>query len=482
MRIRPLNRAAIIATLIAKCAFLPMASQAVSLDDPFSTDALVTPPHVTQAQENASPCQSKRLSMLTLTDVIDATLCANPQTREVWANARVRAAEVGRAQSTFLPTLDGSISASRDKNRGGALPGPVRTERRNYELSMSWLLYDFGGREANLANARELLAAANASQDARVQSLLLAAVQAYYGLQSSQAARDAALEAEKAAQQSFRAAEARYQAGVATPADKLQAQTAWSQATLNRISAEGDVKSGLGTIANVMGLAANAEIGLAPVKDAMPGQIQQTQADVQGLIDGAVRNRPDLRASEARVRAANSAIDRARAKDRPSLSLGVSGNSSRSGSLPDGNSSALGLTLKIPLFSGFDSTYQIRAAEAEAEASRAQSEQTRLQVALDVWNAYYSLATAGQSLNASADLAASAEQSHRVSLGRYKAGLGTILDVLNAQSALASAHQQRIQALYSWLISRVSLAQAMGTLDDSTIESLVQRTEGNHQP
>ena len=60
----------------------------------------------------------------------------------------------------------------------------------------------------------------------------------------------------------------------------------------------------------------------------------------------------------------------------------------------------------------------------------------------------------------------------RVTLGRYKAGLGTILDVLNAQRALASARQQQIQALYKWHVARVSLAQAMGTLDRGMIDSL----------
>ena len=60
---------------------------------------------------------------------------------------------------------------------------------------------------------------------------------------------------------------------------------------------------------------------------------------------------------------------------------------------------------------------------------------------------------------------ASAEQSERVALGRYKAGVGTILDVLNAQSALAAARLQRIQAQLDWQVYRATLAQAIGALD-----------------
>jgi outer membrane protein TolC len=101
-----------------------------------------------------------------------------------------------------------------------------------------------------------------------------------------------------------------------------------------------------------------------------------------------------------------------------------------------------------------------------------QLEQLRLQVALDVWTAYQNLTTATQSLRSSADLLSSAEQSGRVALGRYKAGVGSILDVLNAQSALASARQQRIQSTFNWNVSRATLAQAMGSLDAGLLQTL----------
>ena len=56
-----------------------------------------------------------------------------------------------------------------------------------------------------------------------------------------------------------------------------------------------------------------------------------------------------------------------------------------------------------------------------------------------------------------------------MALGRYKAGVGNILDVLNAQSALATARLQRIQALLDWNVSRAMLAKAVGTLDHSLL-------------
>ena len=136
------------------------------------------------------------------------------------------------------------------------------------------------------------------------------------------------------------------------------------------------------------------------------------------------------------------------------------------------NGTSVGINLSVPLFSGFATTYQVRSAEAQVDAKNAQLEQVHLQVALDVWTAYQNLTTATQSLRTSAVLLDSAQQSAQVALGRYKAGVGSILDLLNAQSALASARQQRIQAMFSWNIDRATLAQAMGSLDAGLLQTL----------
>ena len=109
-------------------------------------------------------------------------------------------------------------------------------------------------------------------------------------------------------------------------------------------------------------------------------------------------------------------------------------------------------------------------ASAQAEVRAAQRDRIRNQIALDVWKAYQSLTTATQSLKTTADLVASAEQSERVALGRYKAGVGTVLDLLSAQSALASARLQRIQAQLDWNVYRATLAQTMGALDYTLLQ------------
>jgi TolC family type I secretion outer membrane protein len=401
---------------------------------------------------------------LNLSEVVNLALCNNPQTREAWANSRVQAAQVGVSKAGYLPSVDLNASAGRSKT--GDAP---RVNERGISVTLSYLLYDFGSRSANLENARQLFYAASATQDSRVQSVFLAAVQAFYQAQATVAALDAALESERAAKESFAAAEARYNAGSATPADKLQAQTAYSQATLNRITAEGNVKNAQGALANIIGLDASRSVPLAPANPTVVSD--NFEGDINSLIEEARRRRPDLQAAAAQVKAAEASADAARAAGRPTISLSASaGRTTISGI--DQNNSVFGVNLNVPLFSGYSTTYRVRAAEAQADARSAQLEQLRLQVALDVWTSYQNLTTATQSLRSGADLLNSAEQSERVVLGRYKAGVGNVLDVLNAQSALASARQQRIQSTFNWNISRAALAQAMGNLDAGLLQTL----------
>ena len=90
----------------------------------------------------------------------------------------------------------------------------------------------------------------------------------------------------------------------------------------------------------------------------------------------------------------------------------------------------------------------------------------------DVWTAYQNLKTANASIEASRILLLSAQQSSDMALGRYKEGVGNIIDTLNAQSALASAKQQKIQSTLNWNIARATLAQSIGVLDNAMIQSL----------
>ena len=445
----------------------PLAARAAS--DPLSTEDYIVPGVFPQSADSNLCDREKFKKPLVLADVVDLALCNNPQTRSLWLNARIQAANVGVSMSAYLPTLTAQGSESR--NFSSAAGKSSNYNSRSISLSAGYLLFDFGGRSATLENAKQLLVAANATRDSTLQVNFLVAVQSYYALLSTRASVDALKVAEASAKESLAAAGARYSAGVATPADKLQAQTALSQARLNLITAQGAARSAQGTLANVMGFDASLSFSLVPLPESTPDPV--VEQDIGKLIAEARQKRPDLQAAEAQIKAAEAQLTATRSTGLPTLNLIASTGSQNISGSPNNNSSSIGVTLNVPLFTGTRNTYQNRAAELQVESKVAARDLLANQIALDVWKAYQTLLTNSQSLLAANDLVASAEQSERMTLGRYKAGVAnmSILDVLNAQSILASARQQRVAALYNFQASKLALVQAIGQLDLTRLDA-----------
>jgi len=443
-------------------------ANAASLDDPFSVSALMAP-----SPADAGICDNRiEGKLLTLADVIQISLCNNPQTRVAWASARTAAAVLGASHASQLPTL--SLNGSADHT--AAATGAVHSiaNRQSGSQSLSYLLYDFGGREAGIDNARALLTAANASGNATLQTLFLDAAQAYLSLISARAAVEASRSSEASARESLAAAVARYQAGSATPADRLQAKTALAQATLTRVTAEGTMYNALGTLANAMGVAPTLALDFAELPQARPDI--KTEENVAELIRGAQQQRPDLLAAEAGIDAAEAGIASVRASGMPQLTIDAavadSRNSTAGGTTANTRSGNIALNISFPIFTGFKTTYQTLAAEARLENSIASRDLLARQIELQVWQAYHNLRSKGEALRTAADLLASAGESEAMSLGRYQEGVGNIIDLLTAQSAMASARQQHVSALYSWHAARFALAQAIGALDLDALQQI----------
>jgi len=436
-----------------------------ALADPFDPrpGLPTSPAHAWSGPGPALPCGEAAVvpDTIALVEALDFALCANPQTRQTWAAARVAAAEVGVARSAYLPSVTGTAGLQRSNARNTIAPGT--RDQATGTLSFNYLLLDGGGREAALDLARNALLAADWTHDAALQTVLQSTTDAYYGLFAAEEAVAAARTATGASQQSLDAARGRQAAGAATRADVLQAQTALSQARLTQTQAEGDAAAARGILANRLGLPASRLLRIAPPADLEARRL--AEAAVDRLIEAALARRPDILAADARVRSAEASARVQASASRPSVS--ATGNLSASSVNPglDTRTGAVGLTLTVPIFTGYELTYRLRAAREQVELRMADRDRLRNDVSLDVWQAYQTVRTQGEALGASTDLVASATESYELALGRYRAGAGTVADLMNAQSALAAANLQRIQARFRWNVAKVSLARAVGTLD-----------------
>lgn len=420
--------------------------------------------------DQAKICSRERMHLpLTLSDVVELALCNNPKTRLQWASARQQAAEVGISRSAYLPTFFGPIAA-------GGLKSSTRASQQSITVSVNYLLYDFGGRAATLEAAQHQLAAANAIRDDVLRSTFLTAIRSYYAYMAALASMQAFKVAEVTASTGLAAATARVQAGAATQFEILQAKTALSQARLNLIRAEGDATSAKGELANVMGFYASQSFDLVPLKpetslDSALEHDVKIEENIGKMIEEARKNRPDLFAAEAQIKVAEAQIEVARAASKPTFTLTGGVTHWRDSDVADiGFKQSLRVSIHVPWFSGFRDVYRISAGQAVLEGKIAERDQVANQIALDVWKAYQLLLTNSQALRAASDLYASAQLSEKLALGRYKSGIGSILDVLTVQGVLATAGQQKVGALYNFKVSKLLLAQTMGILDLSMVE------------
>ncbi|HEV2211881.1 MAG TPA: TolC family protein [Gammaproteobacteria bacterium] len=124
-----------------------------------------------------------------------------------------------------------------------------------------------------------------------------------------------------------------------------------------------------------------------------------------------------------------------------------------------------GLTLSFPLFTGFANQAANRQAQAAVDTAQASAEQLLQTVELEVWQAYQNLVTAASSIDTTETGLKSAQEAADVTNARYKGGLGSILDVLNAQATLANARVQEVQARLNWFAALAAMGHAVGGLN-----------------
>lgn len=414
--------------------------------------------------ESAIPADlAQRIQQLTLADVVDLALRNNPATHASWAQARVAANVLGSTRGDFFPAINGSVDATRSHSPVTA--GRATSDRTQYgpSINLNYLLFDFGGRSASVETAKQNLFAADLTHNATLQNVVLQAETAFFTYSATAALLAAERSAIAEARANLTSAQQRNKVGLATIADVLQSQTALSQEQLNLETIQGNLQAARGSLASALGLPANLPFDLQPMPAAIPvGMITQS---VDSVINDALRNRPDLAAARAQAAAAGAQIRVAKSAELPSLSFGS--NAARTTFSPTGASGpsySISLGLSIPIFNGFSHQYDVAAAQARADAVGALADQTRQNVITQVFVSYYQLQTSEQRVATSDDLLRSALQSAQVAAGRYREGVGSILDLLTAQSALANARAQNVQSRWQWYTALAQLARDAGVL------------------
>src|SRR6266446_6972072 len=432
-----------------------------------------------------------------LVDLIDLAEQLNPATRAAWQNARQALALVGVSKSAYYPFLSLAAAAGYTRffvpfpklqvskaalQRAIATGGPLQTAVTltegnplhfdvlyQSELTMKWLLFDFGQRDADVSAAREGLLIANVSFNATHQRVVFEVSQNFYAYNLARESVKVAESASETAQTVDSAVKARVDNGLATQPEFLQAQQQLAQAQFNLEKARGSEQDAFVDLMNAIGLSPSVRIRIA---ESFAGSVEiDLETPVVSLVMRALSQRPDLVVSLAKVRAAEDKIKAIKASYFPKINalanvgygeerISLGSNTIDSSAPTFGG----GLALQLDVFDGFLRDRSLRAARAELEAASAQLEQTRDEAVRQVWKSYTDLRTAIRSGAAAAALLKSSQGAYDSVLASFKLGFSTYTDVVTNETKLTSARNSVFETQSAIHQAATRLAYAMGEL------------------
>jgi outer membrane protein len=411
-----------------------------------------------------------------LPSLVELALRTSPQTRHAWYAALEADAQLGQSKAPNYPIIvaDGE---------GGYLKLPtqfpgetliIRNEAFLPQIKVSYDLLDFGRTHAIERSAREQLIAANFAFNQAIQDVVFNVEKAYYVLSAANASVSAAEANLKLARTSLGAVQERHQVGLATGPQVLLAKQVEAQAVYDLENANSMVHDAEAGLCQAIGVAADSDIIIQSGQlDHLPENLGD---DVERLMADALKQRPDIAAQIAAVRAGDAAIARARSEFYPEVE--VSGNYGQviwsytvnNGPTQNLNQPFYGalLTLRWNLFTGFDRYYGVQKATAERDVARSELKSLQLNVIAAVWSAYYDYLSAKKKRDASEALVTASEESYQANLQSHQHGLATITDVIGAERDLMAARYTLIQNKADLLVSSSALLHAIGAASASS--------------
>ena len=412
-----------------------------------------------------------------VSELIDIAEHNNPRTRIAWERAKQSANELGVAKSAYFPIILFKAFGG-DQRTVEPFPKGLEPQGTNMveipivqpELSLQYLLFDFGTRGAKVDSAVAEKIAAGANFVAANQEVAFRVATAYYKLMTAQEALQAARETLKTAQTTQDAAEAQLANGRSTIPDVLNAKAETAQDAFDLDSADGDE--------NIARVVLAQEVGADPSPNVQIDAMSHTPLpesltiSVEQLISRAIVARPDLAAQAAEIRAANDQIRAAQGEYKPRITLAGTGAQTsvwpttdygELGSASEPTWSAyLGIEWKV--FDGGARRNEL--AEARSKKRQAEDELTEKkdQATREVWTSYIAFRTALRKQQAAVSLLRAATESYNASLQAYKFGVKNLIDVLTAEKQLAQARFSSVSARSQLFLEAVDLEFVTGNL------------------
>jgi outer membrane protein TolC len=433
-------------------------------------------PSDASAARRPSPSGAPAATTLTLSTVVQRARENAPAVLVAIERARAASAQADLARAGYLPTVTLSGGTSFALSNGTqVIGGTIATNNTNYSLnfdasaSLRWTIWDFGRTAGSVDNAEASERASVLDAEATRRTAVSAAVGAYYAVVLDRDAIENARATERVRARALEVARGYTEAGARPDIERTRAEVSLASARLDVANAEVQFRADLAALAGALGIDATGEL------DAQAPSPLSLDEDGVLAAQRAATDRPDVLASRLRTQQADLQVDNARRGFLPTLSASASAgirytanwryvDPMWSDTRGPSESVNAGVTLS---WAAFDPTVRanVRIAEANAAVARAQEQQSIIAARTEAVQAVVAARAARQALEQSETLARGAAANLGQAQGRYEQGIGTMLELVDAQAADAQARASLVRARWQWEVAKARAWIAQGRVE-----------------
>ncbi len=413
--------------------------------------SLILPLEIMHSQEALKPGE-----ILSLDQCIAVALKRHPALHSAEGGLKASQSRVNEAKSSYYPQISASSAINRDHSAD--LPKKPGATYNQYQtaVDLNQTLLDFGKTSTQVKMQSQNYQASQFDLQDVIRLVIFNVKQAYYGIFQSNQNRDAFAEEVKQFQLHLDQAKKFYEVGLKAKIDITTAEVNLGQAKLNLLSAENTIRLARIALNNAMGLSDAFSFDIQE-----PPGFQDYPITLEAALDRGYANRPDLQSAMAKSEAVKSTVDLAYKNYYPVLSgnaeYGWMGQDS-----PLKPEWSVGAVIRIPLFSGHLTQYQIQEARANVETAQANEELIKQNVRFDIEQAFYNLQNVRERISLAELTLKQAQENRELAQGRYSSGVGSSIEVADAVLSEINAKTAQIAAVNDYRLAIASLEKAMG--------------------
>jgi outer membrane protein len=411
-------------------------------------------------------------NVLTLDEALQIALENHPSIKVSKERIDAQQAVVGQQMAAYYPQIN-MTNGFQSGNQVGSTTGVADRSFETYLIrtGVNMTLYNFGKREGNVQSARDTLDATGFNYKTTADGVILGVKQAYFTYLGLRALVKVQEDTVKSRQLLTDQAKGFYDVGTRARIDVARAESNLYLSVANLISAQNAVQVAWSILKNAMGVRDLPErplvedVTMTPVPDILGSTCSPTQCLDQAKTV-AFASRPELKSFDAQRRAQDQLIAVARRGHLPDLIFDFnyrrSNTSAVETTFPLLGGWQVGLNLLIPIFDGFRTTNRVQETLHTYYVIKSQEELQRQQVALDVEQAYLRLVELQERIKANESARNAAKENQDLAEGRYQVGVGSIIEITDAQTLYTDAQTTYIRTLYDYKIAEAQFIRAIG--------------------